>query len=514
MSGLQVVPTINVPQLSPMARPGEKAGSPLSPLQVVAELTGAGKVVSGTYYLAGEELQFLSSLTDTQKGKLLFSPDPVKGALAERMDVIEKLGQRVMGALAADLGYSIGDWKATNPPSYEAYREFVFGMNFFWSDDARAAVHLEKARELDPGFMPVYQWLARIYSNRGLWAKAVQVLDVMEQNRDKLTPEEALFMDRLKALSQGKNEEARRALLQMEKIAPHEFAYKFLAVADGVALNKPRLSLEIFEKAEAPPAWLKTDHGRNLGTRYFAYVSMAYYLLGNHKKDLDVVRRARKSFPEAAGLLFNEARALSALGKIEEVKKVVDENLLSSPSTGAAAAGRVMLTAARELRLRGHREAFKQMAGRAVEWCRERPAGKEASENQRHELAQALYMAERWEEAGMLIEKLRSERPGDIDYLGYGGALAARRGDKEEALRISEELKKIDRPYTFGAPTYWRARIAALLGMKEEAVELLRRSLAQGHYYLNATGIFIIQEADLDPLRDYAPFKELMKPRG
>jgi predicted Zn-dependent protease len=208
--------------------------------------------------------------------------------------------------------------------------------------------------------------------------------------------------------------------------------------------------------------------------------------------------------------MTNEARALAALGRIEEVKKVIDESLLSRSSIGTA--GRVMLSAARELRLRGYREAFKEMAGRAVEWHRERLAGKEASEDQRFELAAVLYIAEQWEEAGALIGKLRSDKPDDIDYLGYAGSLAARRGDREEALRISEELKRIDRPYTFGAQTYWRARIAALLGMKEEAVELLRQSFAQGHYYF--TGVAIIQEADLDPLRDYAPFRELMKPKG
>jgi hypothetical protein len=109
-----------------------------------------------------------------------------------------------------------------------------------------------------------------------------------------------------------------------------------------------------------------------------------------------------------------------------------------------------------------------------------------------------------------MIEKLRSEKPDDIDYLGYAGALAARRGDREEAVRISEKLKEIDLPFTFGAQTYWRARIAALLEMKEEAVELLRQSFAQGQWY----DVFIIQEADFEPLRDFAPFKELMKPKG
>ena len=504
IEGLKVVPMMSVLQLSPMAKPGEKTSSPLSPLQFLTEQTGAGKVVSGTYYLDRGEIQFLSSITDTQKRKFL-PLEPVKGSLDDKMDVIEKLRQRIMGALAADPKYSIGDLKGMHPPSYEAYQEFVLGMNNYGRNDlAKAISHLEKAVELDPGFMPAYQWLARIYSNIDLWDKAVSIIGFMDQNRDKLTPEGALFLDRLKALSQGKNEESLRAVLQLQKLAPREFLYNFLAVAEGIGLNKPRQALDLFEKVELPESWLNYTFGIN----WYAFWCIAHYFLENHKKELEVVRRARKYFPDSLALMTNEARALAALGRIEEVKKVIDESLLSRSSIGTA--GRVMLSAAGELRLRGYQEAFRDIAGRAVEWYRGRAAGKEASEEQRYDLAEALYVSEQWEEAGALIEKLRSEKPDDIDYLGYGGALAARRGDKEEALRISEELKRIDRPYTFGAQTYRRARIAALLGMKEEAVELLRQSFAQGIYY----GVLIIQEADLDPLRDFAPFRELMKPKG
>jgi tetratricopeptide (TPR) repeat protein len=506
ISGLKVVPTMSVPQPTRMAKPGEKTRPPISPLQVLAEQTGAGKVVSGTYYLASGEIQFLSSITDTQKRKLILSLDPVKGSLTDRMNVIEKLRQRIMGALAADPKYSIGDWKGMRPPSYEAYQEFVLGMNNFASDDyAKAISHLEKAVELDPGFMPAYQWLARTYSNIGLWDKAVSILGFMDQNRDKLTPEGVLFLDRMKAESQGKNEEALRALLQLQKLAPREALYTFLVAVYNISMNKPRQALDLFEKVEVPESWLNMAATR---TMWFGNWCNAHYLLGNHKKELEVVRRARKYFPDALTPMAIEARSLAAQGRIEEVKKVVDESLLSRSSLGTA--GRVMLAAARELRLHGYHEAFKDMAGRAVEWYRGRAAGKEATEQQRYELAVALYVSEQWEEAGALIEKLRSEKPDDIDYLGYGGALAARRGGKEEALKISEELKRIDRPFTFGAQTYWRARIAALLGMKEEAVELLRQSFAQGNDY----SVFIIQEADLDPLRDFAPFRELMKPKG
>ncbi|TRZ92736.1 serine/threonine protein kinase, partial [bacterium] len=90
IEGLKVVPKMSVLQLSPMAKPGEKTSPALSPLQFLTEQTGAGKVVSGTYYLAGGEIQFLSSITDTQKRKFL-PLEPVKGSLGDRMDVIEKL---------------------------------------------------------------------------------------------------------------------------------------------------------------------------------------------------------------------------------------------------------------------------------------------------------------------------------------------------------------------------------------------------------------------------------------
>ncbi len=71
-------------------------------------------------------------------------------------------------------------------------------------------------------------------------------------------------------------------------------------------------------------------------------------------------------------------------------------------------------------------------------------------------------------------------------------------------------MQRLDRPYLFGANTYWRARIAALLGERERAVSLLRDGFAQGRSY----GAYLHAEYDLEPLRGYPPFEELLRPKG
>jgi hypothetical protein len=85
-----------------------------------------------------------------------------------------------------------------------------------------------------------------------------------------------------------------------------------------------------------------------------------------------------------------------------------------------------------------------------------------------------------------------------------------RRGDREGAMRIFDELAAIDRRYLSGSHAYWRACIASLLGEKERAVALLRESFSQGRFYR----VGLHRDINLEPLWDYQPFKELLRPKG
>jgi tetratricopeptide (TPR) repeat protein len=232
-------------------------------------------------------------------------------------------------------------------------------------------------------------------------------------------------------------------------------------------------------------------------------LTVALHLLGNYQQELAEARKGQQYYPDWLSLYADEVRALAAMGQVEEIKKVIDKCHTISSRSGTV--GDVIFEAAMELRAHGYPQAAHEYADKVVEWYRNRPASMDV----RGYLAFGLYIAENWEEAQTVYEQLAVEYPENIDYLGYLGALAARKGEGEKAMNISEKLKRIDRPYLFGQHICWRARIAALLGEREQAMELLQESIAQGKEF----GINIHRNPDFEPLKDYAPFQELLKPK-
>ena len=82
-------------------------------------------------------------------------------------------------------------------------------------------------------------------------------------------------------------------------------------------------------------------------------------------------------------------------------------------------------------------------------------------------------------------------------------------GDRGKALGLSKQLEDNKAPYLFGAPAYSRAMIAAFLGDKEDAVNLIREAIRHGYVYPS-----IHRTMALERLKDYPPFIQLMKPKG
>jgi len=503
---VDIVPSMLVEQIYSVFK-GE------DPLLFLTQETKAGTLITGTYYLQGESIQFHCQITDAREGKLLKALDPVSGPVEDPLKLIESLRQQLMTTLLLFFDPEIKDWAGVMdmPSSYEAYKEFMVGRALGLKIEYKEAVeHYLRAASLDSGYAQPRIWGAGTYQDLQEYAKADALLKEADILSDKLNPYDRYMLDSQKALIRGDYNGWYRAQVQITQLSPNPFE-QFNRGFSAVWVNRPQEAIHYISKADPESELLKYNWG------YWHALTTAHYMLGNHKKELKEARKARRQYPDNQVILYIEARALAALGKIKEVNECVDESLNFPDTVGALIwnAGGIILFIGKELRAHGYKEEAIQVLERAIKWYQKRPREEAETQMHRGRLAEAFYVAERWEEAQAQFKDLHNEYPDDIDFLGYIGALAARRGDRDEALRISGLLENDERPYLFGRHTGWRAAIAALLGEKELAVKLLQEALNQGVTYQYMGGPYCINpNMDFESLYDYPPFQELMKPKG
>ena len=170
------------------------------------------------------------------------------------------------------------------------------------------------------------------------------------------------------------------------------------------------------------------------------------------------------------------------------------------------------------------------LADAAVELVQHSSVPDSTSFGYRSRLADALAIAERWEEAHAIYSDLMGQMPASFDpadhihhwmlfgtqhdsrvhAMGMFGVTAARLGDRAAAVATSDSLERSDLPFSYAVTTIWRAKIAAVLGDNEEALGLLRKALREGAQY----DVWLYVDPSLDSLRTYPPFREMLQPRG
>jgi len=499
VEGLQVVPSTSVLYSQPT---GSRTKAGRDPIRALAEETGAGTVVSGAYYLQGDTLQLQAKVTDAVRGRLLEGLDPVRGPRNAPMVAIDAVRQRVLGGVAANLEGVHEMRTQQQPPRYDAYREFIAGFEIFKTDGPAALRNFERAVELDPGFLTPLFYEAYLRNETGDHARVEAILRTLAEQREQLPPFGRQWLDAMAAYSAHRYPVALQHLRIAEQSAPRDPMTALWIGWMARACNRPQELVNVYDGFGAPPF-----AGHSLGMTWTNHLCDALHMLERYPRELDEARRERTRNPDPLLRRSSEIRALAALGRVAEVERLLDESLTSL--AGDVSPGDVMLTAAAELRAHGRREAALKTAARAASWFRGRLESEPDSADWHTGLARALSQSERWDEAYEAYRNLVGQNPGTPDLLGELGCLAARRGRRDEALRISGDLHQLSGSYLYGAHTYWRACIAALLGDKPGAVELLRQSFAEGVQHT----VEQHREMDLEPLWGYPPFKELLRPK-
>ncbi len=502
---VRVVPSSEVAFVRPAY---ERAAAPaFHARRTLAMATGAGVVVSGRYYLEGNALLIRAEVYDAIANSVVYEIRPAAAPRERAADALEKTKQRVADAVAAlylNNAFDLVDWES-KPPKWEAYKEFLAGRELIGVNNRAMMDHLGHVLELDPDFVLPLVYLTGTCFLQGDYAAASRYLDVFEGKRAQLTPIYRRMLDSRMAMLAGRWEESLVALQEAAQLAPSSAMFAYQLGAEAVYANHPR---EAVVALTSPLDWTPfVGRGQKWGVWYFQNLTAALHMLGEYERELAEAKRGVAIYPEEPYLIACEVRALAALGRTKEMDRKIEASL-ALPSRFAVP-GRAMVEAALELRAHGHEEASLEAADAAVQWLRSRPSSEARSSGVLRGLAYSLLQAGRWAEGRAVFAELAARNPEDVEALGYLGRIAARTGDRAEATRISEELRRVDRPFLFGENTYQRACIAAQLGQKATATALLRDAFAEGKMF----GVSLHREIDLEPLRGYTQFEELIKPK-
>jgi tetratricopeptide (TPR) repeat protein/TolB-like protein len=508
VSTLEVVAALSV---------AEEAGTPgvnRRPGDVLVEETRARILVSGSYHVRGDELEFQAQLVDMTEGAVLAASEPVRGSRDDPMGAIDRLQVQVMGAVAAHFDPQFETGSGGSPPNFEAYQAFMdagdHSVRFEWreaEDDLRGAI------ALDSTFVQAYLILAIALENQREWSVQDSVVQVIERKFERLGPLDRAQLQQLQGHLSGDRAMAMAGARRAAELSPG--MSRFQAAFTAVMSNRPREAIQFLESMDPDRGFVRR------WKPYWLFLAAAHHQLGEYAKELRVYERARERFPDEWGWTESEMPGLAARGRVRDVEERLGR-ALEQGFVGSA------VLAARSLRAFGHRDAAARAARRVVEyfeshdsthavWGPNDQGGR--APGLRADLAEALSLLGRFEEAQPIYDELAQQFPGYVEAHGLLGVVAARRGDTKEASRIAKELEGLERPYLWGKHLAWSARIAAAQGDAQRAVRLLQQALSQGlRHHPGAErsdhGVWPSTEWVFESIRDDAAFQELMRPKG
>ncbi|MEX1310330.1 MAG: protein kinase, partial [Candidatus Sulfomarinibacteraceae bacterium] len=465
----------------------------------IADATGARIVVMGSFSRHGDQLEFDGSITDSSTGEVFHAFEPVAASVDDPGPALATLRNHTVIVVTDHISPVFGIFADKNLPLFEAYELFMAGVRTYWAsgDPAQALGLFQRAMAVDPNFNRVRFWLLMAAPE----AYAGPLLDDLEKRSDQLTAKQLLFIQAKKA-QYARNWEAQfRALRDLIELAPgYRYLYR-LGITAAVFSNRPRAAVGHWEKAEALG-------GEDRGDWWSA--AEAFHLLGRYEEELALVENVLLESSNSDMERQAQARALVALGRLDEVEQLVGDMLKSYQTEGES--GLFMVEVSIYLRAHDHLDEARAMADRAAKWF-SRALEADESPNLQSGYLNSLLQGDRFDDLAAAAGEIHDpENWNSLQRLVYLGIAAASAGDRSTAAEAADRLLELgelpENPRH--SATYYRSGIAAHLGDREEALRLLRRSISEGMPY----GIHFHMDRAIEPLRDDPEFQEIVRPKG
>ncbi len=441
-------------------------------VRLMQEETGAGIVITGAYYLAGNRVRFQAQITDARTGRLLAHAQPAE-AHRDSVDVaVQQLRGRIMGAMAVwhDEDAVRMPGLVLNPPTFAAYQEFDRGIGLHLNQDYdSAATAYRRAFALDTTF-----GIALLYAATDLWnvndyPAVDSLLQELRTRQLPLSDYHQQLATYFQALLIGEGERAFRTMQRALALSRDQRGGYTLAWS-ATATNHPR-------EARAALLAIEPDRGNmRRWSPYWNQLAHAQHQLGDFAAEEEAAKSMQLRYPDNRSALVLLVRAAAARGDTHKIDSLMASMAGLSPDTYWSQ-GAALTVAGEELAAHGRGFVANQYLNQAVHWLANQLLRDPANRAHRYWIGSALYDAGRWPESAPYFESLAQDFPDRRDYRAWHALTVARAGRHAEALQILGPRPK----YNPGEHTYMLARLAAIAGNRSEAISLLARCAEEGY---------------------------------
>lgn len=508
-------------RVEPVEQAGRVAG------RAAARAAGAGSFVVGSFLRVGDQLEVSAQIVLTEQSELYGTVGPVlMPATAGRSPGLTELAERLT------TGVSNVAITLQNPPVRVSAAIYtrpwprfpivgrITALRNLPEDQFEAAI--KGYRELlaeAPELLRVKHDLARLLRDRGRLDEAEKLFDeLLSADRTKLSELEVLaivYDDALLGGDPTRALEAARSLLELRPMS--DAVTQVIACLWG--LNRPEAAYRELSawwqkySATIPPQSRAASHGG-----LFATEALMHLQYGRPERALETLKEMEKTLSGQPFSALPWLRFLSfgVLGREEEQRKVVAE-MAATPGGARIEPITLQWIAYQQAAYLGRPDA-------AARWLADMDRSREELERTGRTDpgldATLIWMHEAAGRPAAALQVLDRavQRFGEtVNSVGARAILLRALGRTAEAEAEERRLERWDRRNNRGLQAYWRARIAARAGDKPRAVELLREAVSGGLWFggfNSPTFEFGRSEADFASLRGYAPYDELVKPKG
>ncbi len=478
MDGVTVVP-LTALQASSRALQTDatpRSGMTQDLLHRVAMDVGATVLVRGVVYFTDSTLHLQAQFTRMPTGELLQAAETVSVPPDRIMQGLEQLRRRVVASLAP-LGDSISHLRhAAAPPSYEAYRDYVRGLEQFVQGHTDDALQLfRSASRVDTNYVMPRIAASITLLNLGRADDAAALMIGLDTRRAELPPLERATFDMLRGMLDGNLTAIDRAAREQARIAPGTIG-EYMVAETARRRAQPAEALRVLRA-------LGPDRGELRGWRpYWRELTGVLHMLGDYDGEQRAAEDAMVRFGREPVLLGYAVRALAARGDSAGVVELIRERDVS-PARSAPDAGTLWHVAANEMEARcmgtitsaagcnSRTSAASWWRAQELRWLSSHDATSATvprSNGLRWRHARALALSGQWSAARDTLAGVSPQRDEVVAYHGLRGAIAAALGDSLTEARALSQLASVQRSRSAAARSmaegdvdYWTAVMAA-----------------------------------------------------